>query len=97
MATAVSTELPESVSVVMDPATARVVVLVSSSEAEAGPDAVDWPVQYQADDSAFGALTSAPGIGWAPTGALLRVAAKTATAAITTSTAARIGQRRSGV
>jgi hypothetical protein len=88
-------ELPESVTSVIEPVAALVVVLVRRMLPAATPDAVDWPVQYQADDSAFGGLTSAPGTGCAPAGGALRVATTTPTAAITTMTTARTIQRRS--
>src|SRR6516164_2085617 len=60
--TAALTEAPVSVTVVMSALTARVVVLDSTRKPLAGPDGVDWPVQYQAEDSASGALTNAAGV-----------------------------------
>jgi hypothetical protein len=94
-ATADRTEVPASVTCVIVPVTARVVVLLNRRLPTATPDAVDWPAQYHAEDSAFGALTIAPGTGCAPTGVGLRVATTTATAAMTTTTTARTRQRRS--
>ena len=68
-ATSVCPVAPVSVTAVTAAVTARAVVLVSTSEPGATPPAVDWPVQYQADDSASGAPTSALGVGAAATGA----------------------------
>ena len=53
-ATSVCPVAPVSVTAVTAAVTARAVVLVSTSEPGATPPAVDWPVQYQADDSASG-------------------------------------------
>ena len=55
-ATAVCTVAPASLTAVMEAATERPVVLVRMRKPGEMPDPVDWPVQYQADDSAFGAL-----------------------------------------
>ena len=59
---------PESDMAVMCRVTDFEVVLVRTRKPGDTPPAVDWPVQYQADDSASGAPTSAPGIGAAPDG-----------------------------
>ncbi len=59
---------PESVTAVMVAVTGRAVVLVSTSEPGDTPPAVDWPVQYQADDSVSGALTRAAGASAGPPG-----------------------------
>ena len=58
-ATSVCAVAPVSVTAVTAAVTARAVVLVSTSEPGATPPAVDWPVQYQADDSASGACRRA--------------------------------------
>ncbi len=67
--TAVCTEAPASLTAVMAAATGRAVVLVRIRKPGAMPEPVDWPVQYQAEDSALGALTSAPGTAGAAAGA----------------------------
>ena len=74
-------------------------VLVRTREPGAVPDAVFGPVQYQAEDSASGALTSAPG-AWdepADAGGPPRAAAATAMPAITNATTSTTSQRRSGL
>ena len=72
---------------VMVAVTGRVVVLVRTRKPGDTPPAVDWPVQYQADDSASGAPTSALGDGAAPAGAgVPRTPTATATPATTTTT-----------
>jgi hypothetical protein len=93
--TAVVAELPPSVTWVTVPLTACGVVFVSRTDPGATPEATDWPVQYHAEDSALGALTSALGSGSAPApcGVEPRVATTTETAAMTTSTTERTGQR----
>ena len=55
-ATAVCTVAPASLTAVMEAATERPVVLVRTRKPGEMPDPEDWPVQYQADDSASGAL-----------------------------------------
>ena len=52
--TAVCTVAPASLTAVMAAATGRAVVLVRIRKPGEMPDPVDWPVQYQAEDSAFG-------------------------------------------
>jgi hypothetical protein len=73
------------------------VVLVSTSDPGDAPEAVVGPVQYHADDSASGALTSVLGAPDEPAdaGVLPRFAMATATPASTTTTIATTPQRRS--
>ena len=93
-ATAACAVAPESVTAVMAAVTGRVVVLVSTRDPGDTPPAVDWPVQYQADDSASGAATIALGDGAAPAGAgVPRTPSATATPATTTTTRASTRHR----
>jgi len=95
-ATAVCTVAPASLTAVMEAATERPVVLVRMRKPGEMPDPVDWPVQYQADDSAFGALTSALDTAGAAAGAgAPRVPAAMATPATTSTTTASTAHRRS--
>jgi hypothetical protein len=90
------TKAPASLTAVMLAVTGPGVVLVSTSAPGAEPVAVDMPVQYQADDSASGAPTSALGVPDEPTDVrpLPREATASDTPAITATTTTRIGQRR---
>ena len=95
--TAAFTLAPVSVTVVMSASTARVVALDSTRKPGAGPEGIVCPVQYQAEDSASGALTSAAGV--ADAGAGLddpRVPRPTAAPTMTAATTRSTGQRRSG-
>ena len=56
-------EAPPSLTDVIVPLTERAVVLVRTRKPGDTPEALDCPVQYQADDSASGAPTSALGAG----------------------------------
>src|SRR5580700_5600706 len=95
-ATAVRWEEPPSVTAVIVPETDPREVLVRTRKPGDTPDAVDWPVQYQADDSASGAGTSAPGGAVPPRGAAVpRVPAPMPTPASTSTTRASTRHRRS--
>src|ERR1700728_547474 len=95
--TGVATVAPLSETDVTVPATGRVLVLVRSSDPTATcSEAVDCPVQYQADDSAAVALTMAPGAGGGPLGGFDTVeratmAPPTTTTRTTTTTSQRLG------
>ena len=60
-AAVVSAVAPEFDVAVMSAVTGFAIVLVSTRKPGDPPPAVVWPVQYQAEDSASGAPTSAPG------------------------------------
>jgi hypothetical protein len=95
-ATAVRSEEPPSVTVVIVPETGPLDVLVRTRRPGDTPEAVDCPVQYQADDSASGAGTSAPGAAGAPSGAAVpRVLLPMPTPASTSTTRASTRHRRS--
>jgi hypothetical protein len=78
------------------PDTARLVVLVRTSDPTATwPVGVDCPVQYQADDSASAAVTKAPGAtGGAPGRAVPGEVAATPRPAMTAAATSRTGHRR---
>jgi hypothetical protein len=87
---------PESDVAVMSAVTVLAVVLVKTKKPGDAPPATDWPVQYQADDSASGAPTSALGVGAAATGAgAPRTPTAIATPPTTSTTSAATRQRRS--
>jgi hypothetical protein len=89
------TVAPVSVTIVMFAVTARVAELESTSRPAAAFELVVCPVQYQADDSASGALTSDAGVGGVAAGLCdPRVPTKTATPTMTAATTTRTGQRR---
>jgi hypothetical protein len=98
-ATAARASAPASLTAVMSAVMGDRVVLVRTSEPGPHADAVVVPVQYQADDSASGALTSALGAPDEPAeaGVLARVVRARATPAMTTTTTATTPQRRSRV
>src|SRR3984957_1851876 len=94
-AAVVSAVAPESDVAVMAAVTGLAVVLVSTRKPGDAPAAVDWPVQYQAEDSASGAPTTALGAGAAATGAgAPRTAAAIPTPATTSTTSAATRHRR---
>jgi hypothetical protein len=97
--TAACTTPPASLTAVMAAETGAGVVLVSTSAPGADPEAVLVPVQYQADDSASGALTDPLGVPDEPAdaGAPPRVATATDTPAITATTTTRTRHRGSGL
>ena len=95
-ATAACTEAPVSLTAVMSPVTCLAVVLVRTRKPGEIPEPVDCPVQYQADDSASGASTSALGVTGAPAGAgVLWVPAATPTPTTAARTTSSTRQRRS--
>ena len=86
---------PESDVAVMLAVTGLAVVLVSTRKPGAAPPAVDWPVQYQAEDSTSGAPTSALGAGAAAAGTgAPRTATAIPTPATTSTTSAATRHRR---
>ena len=93
--TPTSTLAPVSVTASMVPDTEREPVLVKITEPGAScPAAVDWPVQYHAEDSASAALTAAADAGGGPPGEALpgerpATASPTSTAATSVSTSHR--------
>ena len=94
--TAACAVAPLSVTAVIVAVTGRVAVLVRMRKPGDTPPAVDWPVQYQADDSASGAPTIALGEGAAVAGAgAPRTPSATATPATTSTTRASTRHRRS--
>ena len=95
-ATAACTVAPASLTAVTVAATERAVVLVRMRKPGARPDPVDWPVQYQAEDSALGALTRVLGAAGAPPGAgASGLPAAMPTPATTNTTTASTTHRRS--
>jgi hypothetical protein len=94
--TVACTEAPASLTAVMLAVTGAAVVLVSTRAPGAEPVAVDMPVQYQAEDSASGALTSALGTPDEPAdvATLPPEATASETPAITATTTTTTGQRR---
>ena len=96
IAAAVCAVAPESDVAVMSAVTDFEVVLVRTRKPGDTPPAADWPVQYQADDSASGAPTSVLGIGAAATGAgAPRTPTAMPTPATTRTTSAATCHRRS--
>src|ERR1700727_569479 len=95
--TGVATVAPLSEVDVMVPSTGCVLVLVRSTDPTATcSEAVDCPVQYQADDSAEVALTMAPGAGGGPLAGVdvverATIAPPTTTTRTSTTTSQRLG------